>query len=57
MSDLSRKDVCKIIKIARANNEKCNTCGLNGGDYCFFAYACLSNDYSCYLKEEEYSDE
>lgn len=56
MSDLLRKDVCKIIKIARENNKKCNTCGL-GGDYCFFAYACLSNDYSCYLKEEECSDE
>lgn len=56
MSDLSRKDVCKIIKIARENNKKCNTCGL-GGDYCFFAAACLSNDYSYYLKEEECSDE
>lgn len=57
MSDLLCKDVCKIIKIARENNKKCNTCGLNGGDYCFFGYACLSNDYSYYLKEEEYSDE
>lgn len=47
-----RKDVGKIIKIARENNEKCNTCGLSGGDYCFFAYECLTNDYSCYLKGE-----
>lgn len=41
-------DVSAIIKIAMANNEQCNTCIFGGK--CFFAYSCLSRDYSYYIR-------
>ena len=49
MSKLDEKSVGNIIRIAMANNEKCRTCEFR--DICFFAYACLSNNYKHYLKE------
>ena len=43
------ENVLEIIKIAITNNEKCNTCIFRGK--CFFAYSCLSSDYSYYIRE------
>lgn len=45
---LDMTDVSEIIKIAMANNEQCNTCIFVGK--CFFAYSCLSSDYSHYIR-------
>ena len=42
------ENVLEIIKIAMTNNEKCNTCIFRGK--CFFAYSCLSSDYSYYIR-------
>lgn len=46
---LDMTDVSEIIKIAMTNNEKCNTCIFRGT--CFFAYSCLSSDYSYCIRE------
>ena len=51
MSKLDEKSVGNIIRIAMANNEKCRACEFRGT--CFFACACLSNNYKHYLKETE----
>lgn len=45
---LNTQDIGKIIKIAMKDNEKCRTCEFES--QCFFASACLIDDYSFYMK-------
>lgn len=51
MNDSEMNEVGKIIRIAMQNNEKCCRCEFE--NMCFFAYVCLSDNYSFFYFEKE----